>query len=94
MENNFNKNDKQFHFNQIKGTIAEIIDGEKYCSIILNVGHENVRHVNLVMKKSQYTPIVSEHKIGDKILAKFYITSRKKLDRWYTTANLLSVEKD
>lgn len=89
----FNKNDKQHHFNQVKGIISEINEGEKFCDITLDVGHENIRQVNLIMKKSQFTTIVSGHKIGDKICAKFYITSRKKNERWYTSANLLSIEK-
>lgn len=89
----FNKNDKQHHFNQIKGIICEINEGEKFCNITLDVGHENVRKVNLVTKKSQFTTVLNGNKIGDKVSARFYITSRKKDDRWYTTANVLVFDK-
>jgi hypothetical protein len=30
--------------------------------------------------------------MGDKILAKFYVVSRKKDERWYTSANILDIE--
>ena len=93
-DNTFNKNDKQIHFNQIKGVLSEINDGEKFCNITLSVGHENVRSVNLVMKKHQFESLLQGYKIGDKLSARFYITSRKKLDRWFTTANLLALYRE
>jgi len=89
----FNKNDKQHHFNQIKGIIREINEGDKFCNFTLDVGHENIRQVNLVTKKSQFTTVLNGNKIGDKVSARFYITSRKKDERWYTTANVLAFEK-
>jgi len=94
MENNFNKNDKQVFFNQVKGTLSEINQGDKFCNITLNVGHENIRQVNLVMKRYQFDNLMNGLNQGDKVCARFYITSRKKLDRWFTTANLLSINKD
>lgn len=87
------KNDRQIYFNQIKGTITELNDGLDYCSITVNVGHENPRHVNLSMKKSHYDSIVKGLNLDDKITARFYIVSRKKNERWYTSANLLEVHK-
>ena len=87
------KNDKQIYFNQIKGIITELNNQEEYCSITVSVGHENSRHVNLSLKKSPYDSIANNLVIGDKIVAKFYIVSRKKNERWYTSANLLEVEK-
>jgi|APGre2960657444_1045066.scaffolds.fasta_scaffold78366_3 hypothetical protein len=87
------KNDKQIYFNQIKGVITELNNESEFCSITVNVGHENQRHVNLSLKKSHYDSIASNLVLGDKIIAKFYIVSRNKNDRWYTSANLLEVEK-
>ncbi len=92
--NDFNKNERQSHFNQIKGVIFELNDGERFCSITLSIGHENKRYVNLIVKKPDFDKIVQQHKIGDKIGCKFYLTSRNKSGRWYTMANALSVEKE
>jgi len=88
----FNKNEKQLNFNRIKGTITELNDGEKFCSITLNIGHENIRQVNLVIKKNGFDAITSKFKIGQKVFATFYLTSRFKNGRWYTMANVLSIE--
>ena len=65
----------------------------EFCSITVSVGHENPRHVNLSLKKPHYDRISSDLKLGDRILARFYVVSRKKSDRWYTSANLLDVQK-
>jgi hypothetical protein len=91
---NFNKNDKQIHFNQVKGVIFEINNDTEFCSLTLELGHENTRYANLVCKKGQFNPMMEGFKIGDKVSVRYYITSRKKLDRWYTAANMLSVHKD
>jgi hypothetical protein len=88
------KNDKQLFFNQIKGIIEELNDGEEYCSITLRLGHENSRNVNLVLKKPQFDPIAKKYNIGDKVCVRFYISSRKKHERWYTTATVLDVNLD
>ncbi len=87
-----NKNEKQLNFNNIKGIIIELNDGEKFCSITINVGHENIRQVNLVMKKTQFEEIKSKFKVGEKVFTKYYITSHFKNNRWYTMAKVLSVE--
>ena len=47
------KNDKQLFFNQIRGVIQELNDGEEFCSLTLSVGHENNRNVNLVLNRLQ-----------------------------------------
>jgi hypothetical protein len=86
------KNDKQVYFNQVKGVITELNDDLNYCSITLKVGHENTRDVNLSLKKSQFDSIIQDLYIGKKVLAKFFIVSRKKAERWYTSANLLALE--
>ena len=90
----FNKNEKQLNFNKIKGTITEFNDGEKFCSLTLNVGHENIRQVNLVIKKIGFDAIKSKFQIGQKVFVKFYLTSRFKNGRWYTMANVLTVENE
>jgi hypothetical protein len=87
------KNDKQIYFNQVKGTITELNSSDDFCSITLEVGHENTRNVNLNMKKFQFDKIEKDLDLGSKIVARFYIVSRKKNDRWYTSANLLDIQK-
>ena len=93
MDTFVNKNDKQVFFNQIKGVVAEINEHEMYCSITLSVGHEQKRFVNLNIKKIQFDKVKAEFGIDDKVIAKYYVTSKKKNDRWFTSANVLSVEK-
>jgi hypothetical protein len=89
------KNDKQLYFNQIKGKLVEINDGEKYCSVTLSVGHDNIRSVNLVMKKNQFDTMVLGKKLQltDNIMARFFVSSRFKNGRWYTMANTLDLCK-
>ena len=91
MENFINKNEKQLFFSQVKGIVEEINDAEKYCSITIRVGHEVTRCVNLMVKKVQFDAIKTKLNLGDKITAKYYITSKKKNDRWFTTANALEI---
>ncbi len=91
-QEDFNRNEKQLNFNKIKGFIAELNDGDRFCSLTLDCGHENVRQVNLVVKKAGFDPIKEKFKIGDKVFIKYYLTSRFKNGRWYTMANVLSVE--
>jgi hypothetical protein len=86
------KNDRQIYYNQVRGVITEKEEGDVYCSITLKVGHENFRLVNLSMKRNQYDLLCKDLTVGEKILAKFYVVSRKKSERWYTSANLLDVE--
>lgn len=88
----FNRNDKQFKFNEIKGSITEKNDHPSWCSITINVGHENPRLVNLSIKKVDFDKIKDKFLIGDKVAVRFYITSRFKSERWYTTANILQID--
>lgn len=94
MESTIIKNDKQLFFNQIKGFIHEMNESEEFCNIVLEVGHENNRHVSFVTKKYRFDQIKSDFVIGDKVCIKFYLSSRKKHDRWYTTATILDLQKD
>jgi len=94
----FNKNEKQHNFNQIKGVITELNDGDKFCSLTLMVGHENPRPVNLVIKKLVFDSYKELHRVGDKVLVKFYLSSRNKPShdekpRWGTMANVLQIDK-
>jgi hypothetical protein len=89
-----NKNEKQLYFNQTKGTISEIIIGDRFCSIAIVAGHENPRDICFTIKTSEYQDRYSKYEIGDKVAIKFYLASRKKNDRWYTNANILDIAKD
>jgi hypothetical protein len=87
-------NQKQIKFNELKGIISEINVAEDYCSITLEVGHSNIRSVNLCSKAIYFDRLIQNFKIGDKVNAHFYLASNKKNGRWYTTANLLNVFKE
>lgn len=89
----FNKNDKQAYFNQIRGEVTEINNDTDWCSLTLKVGHENCRFVNLVAKKINFDKYVGETKIGDKVCVFFYLTSKFKSGRYYTSAHILQVVK-
>ena len=90
----FNRNEKQQFFSKIKGVLKEKNISEKYSSITLEVGHEKPRPVNLIIKNSILDDIEPFLVIGDKISVAYYITSRKMKDGWFTTANVLNVEKN
>ena len=93
LHNQFNKNQLQLYFNQIKGEIAEINIDELYSNVTLKVGHHNSRVVNLVAKTPTFHNLIGNFKVGDKIIAKYYLSSNKKIERYYTTATLLDVQK-
>ena len=88
----FNKNERQAFFASIKGRLIEMNDAEHYCSITLLCGHENPRLVNLCIKKPAFDELRCV--VGDKVSVKYFIASRKKVDRWYTSANVLEVLRD
>ena len=87
------KNDRQIYFNQIKGTVLDIIKGEIFSSITLNVGHEKRKFVNLVFKTEKLNEIESKITIDDKVCAKYYLASYNKNNKWKTLAHLLFVDK-
>ncbi len=89
-----NKNEKQIYFNQVRGVVSELNDGEEWCSVSLSCGHERLRNVNLVCKKPQFQKIKDKHGIGDKVVCQFYVSSHKKHERWFTSCILLSVDLD
>ena len=90
---NFNKNDKQLFFNQVKGTIYEVDTATDWCSVTLSVGHENNRLLNFSIKKKDFAPIEHQFSINDKVAIKFFLTSRFKNGRWHTTANIIAIDK-
>lgn len=94
MDTFLNKNDKQVYFNQIKGTVHEIQEDDKYCNLTLKVGHENSRFVSFAIKKIHFEQYTNIANVSDKVNIRFYLSSRKKNDRWYTTANILDIQKE
>lgn len=92
MNKEFNNNDRQLYFNQIKGNIIEFNNGEKYCSLTLLVGKETTRHVNLNIKKQAFDKLFEKFKQGDKVIVYYYLVSRSKNEKWYTSANIIAVD--
>lgn len=90
----FNKNDKQIYFNQIKGTLCELNNHDRYCSITVTCGHESERKVNLNISKAKFDAIAKVYRIGDRVAIKFYANSRFKDERWYTALNVLEINRD
>ena len=83
---------KQTKFNQISGCIAELNDSDKYCNITILVGHQTVRSVNLSIKKTLFDEVAKKHSIGDIVTLRFFLSSNKKGEKWFTNANILSIE--
>lgn len=82
----------QSNFNQIKGIVYEITEHEEYPSITLEVGNNSKRFVNFFVRKSYFTSVENIVKIGSKVVITYFLSSRKKFDRWYTMANILRVD--
>lgn len=85
------KNTKQIQYNQVKGIIEELNEGDIFCNLTIKVGHDNSRMVNLVCKQENFDNIKNKIKVGDKVAAKFFISSKFKFERWYTTASILEI---
>jgi hypothetical protein len=82
---------KQVYYNNVKGEISEINSDSNFPSVVLQVGHENKRYVNLCLKPDLLEEIVKKYSIGDRITMRFFISSRHKHGRWYTMANALQI---
>jgi len=93
MDSFVNKNERQMIFNELRGTVTELNDADIFCSITLQVGHENHRMVNFTVRKKEFQQIVVDTRIGDKVCIRFYAVSNKKNDRWYTALNVLAVSR-
>jgi hypothetical protein len=94
LENQFSKNQMQLYFNQVKGKIIEINFDELYSNVTISVGHNNSRQVNFVAKTPLFKKLMEGFNVGDKVTAKFYLSSNKKNDRYYTTATILDIKKE
>ena len=79
LENQFSKNQMQLYFNQIRGKIIEINFDEIYSNVSISVGHNNSRLVNFVAKSPLFKKLIENFGIGDKVSAKFYLSSNKKM---------------
>lgn len=84
-------NTKQVYYNQVRGEIIEVIDTENFPSIVLEVGHENKRFVNICFKSEMLKKLLESYKLGDFVTIKFFVSSRFKHGRWYTMANALEI---
>lgn len=82
---------KQVYYNQVKGEISEINDAKDFPSVVLSVGHDNKRYVNLCFKPQLLSDLKDKFKIGDNISIRFFVSSRFKHGRWYTMANALEI---
>jgi hypothetical protein len=89
MENSVLKNEKQVFYNQVKGVVEEIILDEKFTTVSIRAGHENTRSIAFVSKNACFEKLKSVLELDSKVLIRFYLSSRKKHDRWYTTATIL-----
>lgn len=83
----------QLNFNKIVGIVYEVIDTEQFPSFTIEVGYNSKRFVNLVAKRSYFDTVKDGIAVGDKVSATFFLSSRFKYGRWYTLANILSIEK-
>ena len=86
-----NRNDKQTKFAEIRGVISELNDNGEYCSVTLMVGHEKLRDVNVVTRAKEMGEIKAKFNLGDMVTCRYYPSSRKKNDKWFTHLILLSV---
>jgi len=92
MVTDFNKNERQMSFNELKGVIHQIVDDEHYPHIILEIGHEKKRFVDIRVEKNKFNQIVEQgYSVGQSVCIMFYINSKEKDGRWYTTANLIGI---
>ena len=91
MDNDFNKNEKQLYFNQIKGELVEISKQEKFSYIVLSVGHENKRLICLHIKNEYFDELLKDRSIGNKVSVRFYLRSIKRDKGWSTMANAITI---
>jgi hypothetical protein len=83
---------KQKKFNEISGCIAELNDSDKYCNITILVGHQTIRPISLSIKKTLFDEVIKKHSVGDIVTCRFFLSSNKKGEKWFTNANILSIE--
>jgi hypothetical protein len=90
---NYNKNQQQINFNQVRGVIDEIQKNysSPYSSIIVSVGHERKRTICFSIateRLDEFSNLLSE---GNLVIVKFYVASKFKNDKWFTNANVISI---
>jgi len=87
----FNRNEKQQRFNNIRGVLINVNIGDKFSNFTLLVGHEKTRKVNLVIK----TDLLDKYKdlvvVNNKLNVNYYLTSKQDNDNWLTYANVLGI---
>ncbi len=92
MNDSFNRNENQTVFNQVRGIISELNDAEKFCSITLSVGQHSIRNVNFIIMKPEFDRLRDKLGINDKVTISFYVSSKYKHGKWYTTAVVIGWE--
>ncbi len=81
-------------FNEIKGRIIELNKNTHFSNITLSVGKHNSRNVNLVCNTNLYNTLIeNKFNLNDKVKVRFFLSSSKKHERWYTNANILEINK-
>lgn len=84
-------NTKQIYYNQLRGKIVEVINTDNFPSIVIELGHDNKRSVNICFKRELFDELIATYKAGDFISVRFFVSSRFKHGRWYTMANALEI---
>ena len=96
--NNILAHDKQKNYNNVRGDIIEINNNPQnpYWSVTLSLGHNKMRKLNLSNKAEIVKQILdsTQTKIGDRVTALFFVSSSFKNEKYYTSANLLGLQKD
>jgi len=82
-------------FNEIKGRVIEMNSESGWSNIVVSVGHDNKRLVALACKQEIFDQLINKENIivDNYVCCRFYVVSRKTNDRYYTNANLLSIQK-
>lgn len=83
---------KQVYYNQVRGEVFEINDSKDFPSVVVSVGHDVKRYVNVCLKAPMMEDFKAKYALGDKVTIKFFVSSRKKHGRWYTMVNALEVK--
>jgi hypothetical protein len=91
--NDFNKSDHQTTFNQVRGSVIELNDTGDFCSVTLSVGKQTQRNVNFIFKRALFQQFTKTISMSDSVCITFYVSSKFKNGRWYTTALAMAWSK-
>jgi len=83
---------KQEIFNEIKGILTELNDGDTFCSVTIKTGKQKPRDVNFIILKERFDRLKLHKTIGNNITIRFYVSSKFKHNKWYTVANVIEWE--